>query len=254
MMNFVTNARDAMPDGGLLTIKTSVYDMDDGYVRSHGYGKPGKYAQIAVSDTGVGMDERTRERIFEPFFTTKPAGKGTGLGLSIVYGIVKQHNGFVNCFSGPGKGTVFHVLLPLVSREAEEVRKKRSTTPRGGTETILIADDDEDIRKLTELVLRGAGYTVISARDGVEAVDRFGENAGKVDLLLLDVIMPRKSGKEAFEEIRAAAPGIRTIFMSGYSEDVIQRKRIREEGLPYIVKPTTPRELLSKVREVLDRN
>lgn len=252
LMNFATNARDAMPDGGALSIDTLLFEMDTGFIHMHGFGKPGKYALVAVSDTGKGMDEHTCERIFEPFFTTKGLGKGTGLGLSIVYGIIKQHNGFINCYSEPERGTIFKIYLPLINDEVIESEEAEIGSEQGGTETILIVDDDEHIRKLTKVLLENHGYTVIEARDGSEAVHFYRENRDKIQLVLLDVIMPRKSGKEAFEEIRAIQPDIKALFMSGYTEDVIQRKKIIEEKLPFLQKPVRPRVLLTNIRDMLD--
>jgi CheY-like chemotaxis protein len=254
LMNFAANARDAMPDGGALLIETAAADMDEDFVRSHGFGIPGRYARISVSDTGSGMDETTRERVFEPFFTTKGIGKGTGLGLSIVYGIVSQHNGYVECSSRPGRGTVFTVWLPIIPGGSAEAEPEELSPVRGGTETILVADDDEGIRKLVKHILEESGYTVLTAKDGAEAVEQFAGHRDRVGLVLLDVIMPRKSGREAFDEITGLRPGVKTLFFSGYSEDVVQKKRIIEEGLPYLSKPATPRALLSKVREILDRD
>ena len=226
--------------------------MDDEFAHMHGFGRPGKYALISVSDTGKGMDEKTRERIFEPFFTTKEAGKGTGLGLAIVYGIVNQHNGYINCYSEPDKGTVFKVYLPLIREVFLEAEEEGPVTAPGGSETILIADDDENIRKFVKELLEKYGYTVLEAKDGEEAVSKFMNNRDRIQLVLLDVIMPRKSGKEAFEEIRAIQPKIKALFFSGYTEDIIQRKRILEEKLPLIHKPVKPLELLTKIRECLD--
>jgi PAS domain S-box-containing protein len=252
LMNLVINARDAMHDGGILTIKTEIVEMDDEYVKIHGYGRQGNYALITVSDTGIGMDKDTKERIFEPFFTTKEVGKGTGLGLSIVYGIVKQHNGYINCYSESKKGTTFKIYLPIVDSEVEDKKFMESAVPAGGTETILTAEDNADVRKLIKEVLEGFGYTVIEAEDGEEAVMKFMENKDKINLLLFDVIMPRKNGKDAYEEIKNISPDIRCIFMSGYSADIIHKKGVPEGEINFISKPVSPKELLRKVREVLD--
>jgi CheY-like chemotaxis protein len=252
LMNFVTNARDAMPDGGSLSIETRLHVIDSGFIHMHGFGKPGKYAVISVSDTGEGMDEKTRDRIFEPFFTTKGVGKGTGLGLSIVYGIVKQHHGYINCYSEPGRGTTFKVYLPIVREELLELEEADKREIIGGNETILVADDDESIRRLTKELLEHFGYTVIDAADGEEAVIKFIDHRERIDLVILDVIMPRKSGREAFEEIRAMRPDVKALFISGYTEDIVQRKRIIEDELPLLQKPARPKELLARVREILD--
>ncbi|GAB4413546.1 MAG: hypothetical protein OHK0032_09650 [Thermodesulfovibrionales bacterium] len=254
IMNLATNARDAMPDGGELVIETGISEMDEDYVKRHGYGEPGMYALMSVTDTGIGMDEKTRERIFEPFFTTKEMGRGTGLGLSIVYGIIKQHGGFINVYSEPGRGTTFKVYLPLVKPGIEEGLTVQEFTPypEGGTETVLVAEDDEAVRKLITDILVESGYKVIVAEDGEEAVKRFKENEGEIKLLLLDVIMSRKSGMEAYGEIRDVKPGIKAVFLSGYTADLIHKKRMLDEGVDFLPKPVTPRELLKKVREVLD--
>jgi CheY-like chemotaxis protein len=199
------------------------------------------------------MDERTRERIFEPFYTTKEMGKGTGLGLATVYGIVKQHRGVIDVESAPGSGTSFHLYFPLLSKDAESADYRSAAKLTGGTETILVAEDDEIIRNLTRSVLTEFGYEVIEAMDGEEALRIFGENRDRIDLLLLDVIMPRKNGKAAYEEMRRIKPGIKALFMSGYSADMISKEGILEKDLSFISKPVSPTELLMKVREVLDR-
>ena len=259
LMNLATNARDAMPTGGLLTIENGTVEIDDEYIKAHGYGKAGTYALISVTDSGIGMDEKTRGKIFEPFFTTKEVGKGTGLGLSIVYGIVKQHSGYVNCYSGPGKGTTFRIYLPLISDfglqdvdlsgQKSEIQNLKSEID----ETILLAEDEENVRNITRLVLEEYGYKVLEAIDGEDAVNKFMENKDKIVLLLFDVIMPKMSGKEAFDMIRKIRPDIKVLFASGYPADFIHRKKIDEEGLPFVVKPISPTALLKKVREVLDK-
>ncbi len=254
LMNFATNARDAMPDGGSLTISTELFEINNEFSHAHGFGKPGRYALISVSDTGTGMDAETCEKIFEPFFTTKEVGKGTGLGLSIVYGIVKQHNGYINCYSEPGQGTTFKVYLPLVNDESPDIKEAESAPSPCGTETILIADDNPNVRKLTKDMLEHCGYTVLEAQDGVEAVRQFMDNRERIDLLLLDVIMPKKSGKDALDEIRKIRPDAKVLFMSGYPDDIIRRRGIAEEqGLYLIQKPVKMKRLLTKIREILDR-
>ena len=253
LMNLVTNARDAMPRGGTLTIRSAIVTLDAEFVAAHGFGKRGPHVEISVADTGTGMDERTRDRIFEPFFTTKDMGKGTGLGLATVYGIIKQHRGFIDVETAPGAGTSFLLYFPLIEKEAESPLDRTSATLTGGTETVLVAEDDEVIRNLTRSVLTEFGYQVIEAMDGEDAVRVFGENRDRVDLLLLDVIMPRKNGKAAYEEIRRMKPGIRALFMSGYSADMISKEGVLEKGLSFISKPVSPIEMLMKVREVLDR-
>ncbi len=254
LMNLATNARDAMPDGGLLMIETELIEIDEEYKKTHGYGEPGAYALISAADTGSGIDEKTRAKIFEPFFTTKETGKGTGLGLSIVYGIIKQHQGYINVYSEKGRGTTFKIYLPLSENKVKEITPPLEPSLNIiGTETLLLAEDDADVRKFTKYVLEESGYTVIEAEGGMDAIDKFMENKDKVRLLLLDVIMPKKNGKEVFDDIRKLKPEIKALFMSGYTANVIHKKGILEEGLDFILKPVSPAKLLKKVREVLDR-
>ncbi|HEY6010760.1 MAG TPA: ATP-binding protein, partial [Nitrospirota bacterium] len=252
LMNLATNARDAMPDGGTLTITSDVIDRQDLAGTVTGGGSAGPFVRISVSDTGFGMDERTRERIFEPFFTTKEMGKGTGLGLATAYGIVKQHRGSIDVESAPGNGSSFHLLFPLISEPAAVSAAQTADVLTGGTETILVAEDDDIIRSLTRSVLKEFGYTVIEAKDGEDAVRLYQENRERIGLLLFDVIMPRKNGKAAFDEIRKTSD-VKVLFISGYSADIISSEGILEKGLSFISKPVSPKELLQKVREVLDR-
>ena len=203
LMNLATNARDAMPKGGRLIIGTERVVLDDEYVRRHGYGSPGVYAVLSVNDSGEGMDERTRQKIFEPFFTTKELGRGTGLGLAIVYGIVKQNNGYINVYSEVGTGTTFKIYFPFVGAPTGEDRHPGAQQPlRRGTETILLAEDNETVRLLNRNVLQEFGYTVIEAVDGKEALQKFREHRDRISLFILDVIMPKKNGKEVFEEMK----------------------------------------------------
>ena len=253
IMNLCTNAKDAMPDGGILTIETETVEMDSEYVKRHGYGKEGKYVLLSVSDTGAGMDEKTKERIFEPFFTTKEVGKGTGLGLAMVYGIVRQHDGYINVYSEPKRGTTFKIYLPLIKAEVKEAKAAGAAPPCGGTEVILLAEDDAGVRMLMKEVLEKFGYTVIEAIDGEDAVKKFKENKDKIQLLILDVIMPKKNGKQVYDEIMELKPDAKVIFSSGYTANIIQKKGILEEGINFILKPVSPQELLRKVREVLNK-
>jgi PAS domain S-box-containing protein len=253
IMNLCTNARDAMPDGGILTIETETIEMDSEYIKRHGYGKKGKYVLLSVSDTGAGMDEKTKERIFEPFFTTKEVGKGTGLGLAMVYGIVRQHDGYINVYSEPKRGTTFKIYLPLIKAEAKEAKAAGAAPPCGGTEVILLAEDDAGVRMLMKEVLEKFGYSVIEAVDGEDAVKKFKENKDRIQLLILDVIMPKKNGKQVYDEIMELKPGAKVIFSSGYTANIIQKKGILEEGIDFILKPVSPQELLRKVREVLNK-
>jgi two-component system cell cycle sensor histidine kinase/response regulator CckA len=253
LMNLATNAKDAMPRGGSLTIRTDQPVLDNEFIRQHGYGTQGTYARISVSDTGVGIDERTRSRIFEPFFTTKDIGKGTGLGLSIVYGIVKQHNGYITCDSFPDKGTTFNIYLPIIKGEAENSASADQPPLQRGTETILIAEDDVTVRTLLKKMLEQFGYAVIEAVDGEDAVDKFRKNRKKVRLLILDVIMPKRNGKEVYDLLRKDTPGVKAIFSSGYMSDILHQEGMMEEGLVFIPKPVTANELLRTVRTTLDQ-
>ena len=257
LFNLATNARDAMHEGGHLTITTDITVIDDTYIKEHGYGAAGYYALITVSDTGAGMDKATQGKIFEPFFTTKEVGKGTGLGLSTAYGIVKQHNGFINCYSEPGTGTTFKIYLPLMESDKEAVVEQTGNITElmpGGNETILVAEDDATVRELIKNILSQYGYTVYEAEDGEQAVQVFTEHAQAIDLLLFDVIMPRKNGKQAYREIHNIRPGVPVIFTSGYTADIIHKKGFLEEGFELLLKPVSMTALLQKVREVLDRS
>jgi PAS domain S-box-containing protein len=253
LLNLVTNARDAMPDGGYLVIQTEEINIDKGYAEAHFFESPGKYAVLTVSDTGIGMDLKTRENIFEPFFTTKEVGKGTGLGLSMVYGTIKQHNGNINVYSEVGKGTTFRIYLPLAQTEAEPISKPIETLPKGKGETIIIAEDEAQVRNIMKYLLQENGYMTIEAENGEDAVRKFKENRDTVSLIILDVIMPVKNGREAYEEIKGIEPGIKTIFMSGYTDDIISRKGILEEGFDFISKPINPETLMRKIGEVLGK-
>ena len=194
LINLATNARDAMPRGGTLTITTEVIELDDVFIKVYGYGEIGKYVFISVKDTGTGMDKETLRRIFQPFFTTKEVGKGTGLGLSIVYGIIKQHGGYINVESEPGKGATFRIYLPMIKLTVEEEKPRSLPAYLNGTETILVAEDEEDVRNLTKSLLEEADYKVIEAVDGYDTINKFMENKEDVSLLLLDVVMPTKNG------------------------------------------------------------
>lgn len=252
IMNLATNARHAMPNGGSLTIHTTSVILDDTFVREHSMTTPGKYLLVMVSDTGVGMDETTRERIFEPFFTTKESSQGTGLGLSIVYGIVKQHDGHIDCYSEPDVGTVFKIYLPLTETAAED-EEAVSLPLIGGSETVLIAEDDPYIRIVVREMLSEFGYKVLEASDGEEAVKVFREHDDEIQLLLLDVIMPKLNGKEVFDTVSKIRPDVKAIFMSGYTADILHKKGIIEGGgFAFLLKPLSPQPLLVKVREVLD--
>jgi signal transduction histidine kinase/ActR/RegA family two-component response regulator len=253
LLNLVTNARDAMPVGGQLIIETGFAEMDHDYIKAHGYGEAGKYALISVTDTGTGMDEATKQKIFEPFFTTKEVGQGTGLGLAMVYGIIKQHNGYVNVYSEPSRGTTFRLYLPLIRSEACKAEHKAvAPVLARGTETILVIEDDARVRQFSRTALESFGYRVIEAVDGEDALRRFEEHKDDVELLLLDVIMPKKNGREVYNEIKKMRPGIKVIFSSGYTGEILADKGIIKEKMSFISKPMSPHELLSIVRETLD--
>ena len=254
LINLVTNARDAMPDGGMLCVETHRLEIDASLLGAEGI-NPGSYALITVSDTGDGMDAETRSRIFEPFFTTKESGKGTGLGMSIVHGIVTQHGGVIKVDSAPGKGTCFKIYLPLIK---EEIRAEAETDPallpRGGTETLLVAEDDAEIRGIFGGILTEYGYDVILAADGEEAVEKFTLNRDRIKLNILDIIMPKKNGVEVSTEIGKLQPaGVMTLYSTGYAKDIIIKKGGLSAGEDIIIKPVRPLDLLRKVREMLDR-
>ncbi len=253
LINLVNNSRDAMPDGGELIINTHPVMIGSDFIKTHGFGKDGMYALISVVDTGIGMDEKTKEKIFEPFFTTKEVGKGTGLGLSIIYGIIAQHNGYIDVYSKPGEGAIFNIYLPVVKQRMLDKKEKETySEPSGGTESLLIAEDDAEVRILLKVVLGEHGYSVIEAVDGNDAVAKFMENRDRIKLLILDVVMPEKNGKDVYEEIQQISPEIKVLFVSGYAQDIIRKRGLVEEGWNYLAKPILPHELLVKVREVLD--
>jgi PAS domain S-box-containing protein len=253
LVNLATNAKDAMPDGGQLIISTGTAELGPEFIRSHGYGQRGSYVLITVTDTGAGIDEKSRERIFEPFYTTKEVGKGTGLGLSIVYGIVKQHSGYITCYSEPGHGTTFKIHLPRVVRAVPGRESDVYLPVPGGSETILVAEDDVTVRSLVKEILHQYGYTVIEAVDGEDAIKRFAEHRDRVKLLILDVIMPKKNGKEVYLAIQRDNPGVKVLFASGYTADILSRKGVMEDSRDFIPKPISSPELLRRVREKLDR-
>jgi PAS domain S-box-containing protein len=253
LMNLATNARDAMPHGGRLSVTTSQEVVKEGSEARYDLSVPGKYALISVTDTGTGIDKKSLESIFEPFYTTKEVGKGTGLGLSIVYGIIKQHNGSILVSSEPGKGTTFDMYLPLVKGHAAKEESKIFAPLVNGMETLLVVEDEEIVRMFMKKILERAGYKVIIAVNGEDAVARFREH-DDISLVLSDVVMPRKNGKEMLDEIRKIKSGVKVVFISGYAADVMHKKGMFEEGTEFITKPFKKDDLLQKIREVLDKD
>jgi CheY-like chemotaxis protein len=251
--NLAVNARDAMPRGGQLTLELQNVELDEQYARRHDVVLlPGSYVMLGMSDTGVGMDEVTRRRMFEPFYTTKAPGKGTGLGLSTVYGIIKQSNGFIWVYSEVGHGTSFKIYLPQVAGVVGDRRRSSNVMPTHGTETILLVEDERDLRHLTERMLESAGYTVLSAGGGEEAMlvlDRYSE---PVHVMITDVVMPGLGGRMLAERLSRTRQPMKVLYMSGYTDDVVVRHGVLDEGMPFLSKPFTVGELLRKVREVLN--
>jgi PAS domain S-box-containing protein len=254
IMNLVVNARDAMPSGGRLTIETSNVELDANYARDHATVKPGPYVMLAVSDTGIGMDQETQAHIFEPFYTTKAGNRGTGLGLSTVYGIVKQSGGYIWVYSEPGNGTTFKVYLPRVEEPVTKaLAAKDERADRRGTETILLVEDEEAVRDLAQTILAGQGYDVLVAENATSAEKLAASGSREIHLLLTDVVMPGISGRELARRVTARHPKTRVLFMSGYTDNVIASGGVLEAGVAFLQKPFTPRALTQKVREVLDR-
>jgi polar amino acid transport system substrate-binding protein len=255
LINLATNARDAMLGGGVFTIKSdhvlldsSFYDLNKDCIQ------PGNYALLTVTDTGTGISKEHIDHIFEPFFTTKEVGKGTGLGMAIIYGIIKQHNGFINVYSEPGHGTTFRIYLPIDEKgNGFRTDKPEPLPPVGGTETILVAEDEQSVRVLVAKILQNYGYNIILAEDGADAVEKYKIHQDIIKLILMDMIMPKKNGKEAYEEISRIKPAVKLLYFSGYTADFIEDRGMSEGVVELIMKPVKPMELLRKVREMLDR-
>jgi two-component system cell cycle sensor histidine kinase/response regulator CckA len=254
LMNLAVNARDAMPHGGKLTIETTNVIHDEEYAREHVSVKPGLYVLLAVSDTGLGMDKETQSHLFEPFFTTKEKGKGSGLGLSTAYGIVKQSGGNIWPYSAPGKGTTFKIYLPRVEKSTKRYRPKAAavTMAPGGTETILLVEDEDSVRAMVSKVLRSKGYTVLEASQGQEALQVSEHHEGPIQLMVTDVVMPHMSGRELAEKLASFRPAMGVLYMSGYPDKAIIHHGILEAGTAFLQKPFTLNALEWKVREVLD--
>ena len=252
LLNLAVNARDAMPQGGKLTIETANVDLDEAYCQQHAPANPGPYVMLAVSDTGVGMDKDTQAHIFEPFFTTKGVGKGTGLGLSTVYGIVKQSGGFIWVYSEPGSGATFRIYLPRIERTGEQDKQEKSASVRGGSETILLVEDSKPLLELACEFLGTCGYKVLHSSDPLEAIRIVEQYEGPIPLLITDVVMPEMSGRALAEKLTALRPGMRVLYMSGYTDDAILRYGEFDSGKAFLQKPFTKNALAAKVRELLE--
>ena len=253
IVNLAVNSRDAMPQGGRLTIETANVELDQAYAEQHFPAQPGSYVLLAVSDTGTGMDAATMSRIFEPFFTTKETGKGTGLGLATVYGVVKQSGGYIWVYSEPGQGTSFKVYLPRVT-EAPQPAPAAPTRAAAlmGSETVLLVEDDEMVRNLARRMLEARGYTVLSASRGEDALGVVERHDGPIDLLVTDVVMPGMSGRSVAQRLLGLRPGLKVLYLSGYTDDAIVRHGMLEPGIAFLQKPFSADALARKVREVLD--
>jgi CheY-like chemotaxis protein len=251
--NLVINARDAMPDGGCLTIEVGHVELGAAFVSAHPGARPGSHVMLSVADTGQGMDADTQTKMFEPFFTTKEAGKGTGLGLSTVYGVVKQHGGYIAVESEVGRGSTFRIYFPRVD-EAPDVEETPAAPARslGGEERVLLVEDEAPVRAIAHEALVGHGYTVLEARDVDDALRIAREEGRRIDLLLTDVVMPVMNGRTLAEQIRQMHPETKVLYMSGYSDDTIGRHHVLEPETALLQKPFTPTELARKVRETLD--
>jgi two-component system, cell cycle sensor histidine kinase and response regulator CckA len=254
IMNLAVNARDAMPEGGTLRVETANVEFDQTYVRQHAGAKLGQYIMLAVIDSGSGIDAETLAHIFEPFFTTKEVGKGTGLGLATVYGVVKQSDGYIWVETKPGQGAAFQIFLPRFAEPAPAIPAAALPASEvvGGSETILLVEDSEPLRELAQSFLETHGFRVYAAQNAQEAMQLEAQHAGQFDLLLTDVVMPGMNGKALAEKMLVKQPGLRVLFMSGYTDSFIARHGMLEAGMVLVHKPFTEEDLVRKVREVLD--
>jgi PAS domain S-box-containing protein len=256
ILNLATNARDAMPQGGSLAIETDIIEVDETYKQIHGFGEAGTFVRISVSDTGMGMDEKTTTKIFDPFFTTKEVGKGTGLGLSMAYGIIKQHKGYIDVISEPGSGTIFSIYLPLIrsgNKESIPSAVSYQQADLHGTETVLIVEDYSSARDIMRRTLEEFGYTVYEAKDGEDAIQVFTRRKEEIQMAVIDMILPKRSGAEVYGLMKKMKPDIKAVFVSGYRGDKIQGGSLSAENQEFMQKPFTPTAFMKKIREILDR-
>ena len=256
LLNLATNARDAMPEGGTLRIECRRDQLDDGYHATHPWVAPGEYVCVVVSDTGIGMDEETKRRVFEPFYTTKPPGEGTGLGMAMIYGLVKQHGGFVHVYSEPGQGTVVKLYFPLmdVGAEGETQRPAHQPSLPVGTETILVVEDEAAIRRATKRALQRCGYSVLLAADGEEALEIFGAHASEIDLIMTDLVMPKLGGRQLHDALTQEGQKTKFLFTSGYSAAELAESTSVDPVVPFLHKPWNVNDLIHCVRDVLDKD
>ena len=252
IMNLAVNARDAMPQGGKLSIETADVELDQSYTNTHPEARTGRFVVVAISDTGCGMTPEVKARVFEPFFTTKGVGQGTGLGLAVVHGIVKQSGGNIDVYSEVGIGTTFRIYLPAIEQPAASASSHAPELPSQGTETILLVEDEENVRELATFVLEGCGYTVLTAPEGLAALQLVATCREQIHLLLTDVVMPQMGGRKLAETLLADHPELRVLFMSGYTDDAVVRHGVLQANANFLQKPFTPNSLAKKVREVLD--